>query len=396
MRKQRMWAAFIVLVVLGGIVGATASASSNAKSAAPIKLGIVDTFSGSLAGLGTDHLKGAQVAVSEINASGGLLGRKVTIETQDDQATSQVALQALRQMHNDGIHLLVAGGTSSAVCLDEMALLSQLQELQISPGCSLQTLTGSALVPNFFRTSENVNATVAATVEGVCKNFPNITRVDTLELDVASAATGVGLAGGLFAKCEGAKVVNRVKVPSTATDFLSYLTNLNTHLASDSAQHSALYVWVFGAPEITAFKEGVELGLFNKYKVVFSNVNDIQQVANALGSSMPPVYATLYYYSTAWNTPLNQQFVKDYTKKFGTAPDSSNGEAFNAVMAYAAAITKAKSDNYLKVRAALEGLTFKTLQGHMKINANSHQGDVTEAITLFSSSPPRVVTTIHP
>lgn len=395
MRKHRLLAA-VVIIVLGCTVGATAKAEGKAKP--PIKIGVVDTFSGSLAALGTDHLRGAQIAVQEINQAGGLLGgRKVVLSTQDDQATSQVALQALRTMHDDGIHLLMAGGTSSAVCQDETALLGSLQELQISPGCAVNTLTGPSVVQNFFRTSENVNSTVAATVGGVCKNFPGIKRVDTLELDVASAASGVGLAGQLFSKdCGGAQVVNRVKVPSTATDFLSYLTDLNTHLASDSAQHSALYVWIFGAPEITAFKEGVALGLFNKYKVVFSNVNDINNVADALGSSMPPVYATLYWYPGAWNKPQDTQFIADFTKKFGTAPDSSSGEGYNAIRAYAAAITKANSDNYVKVRSALGGLQFKTLQGRMVINKTTHQGDVTEAIVLFSNKTPKVTATVHP
>src|SRR5581483_8633542 len=112
-------------------------------------------------------------------------------------------------------------------------------------------------------------------------------RIDTLELNVASASSGVDLATKIFANC-GAKVTNRVKVPSTATDFLPYLTNLQANLASDSSEKSGLYVWIFGAPEITAFKEGVALGLLNKYKVIFTNVNDIDLVANALGSSMPP------------------------------------------------------------------------------------------------------------
>jgi branched-chain amino acid transport system substrate-binding protein len=185
-------------------------------------------------------------------------------------------------------------------------------------------------------------------------------------------------------------------VPSTATEFLPYLTNLSTHLASDSAQNSGLYVWVFGAAEISAFKEGVALGLFKKYKVVFSNVNDIQTVANALGASMPTVYATLYYYPTAWSNALNTTFISDFKSAYGKDPDSSNGEAFNAVMAYVAAIKAANTDNYQKVQKALEGLTFQTLQGQMTIDATTHQGDVTLAIVIFSANPPTVATTVDP
>jgi len=392
MGRGRLW---LAAVTAAAMVFSLACGQSSTGATAPIKIGMVDTFSGSLAGLGTDHLLGARIAVSQVNASGGVLGRQIQLVPQDDQATSQVALQALRNLNDQGVHLLVAGGTSSAVCLDETKLLAQLQELQISPGCAVNSLTETNLTPNFFRTSEKVNQTVAATAGGVCKTFPNLNRVDTLELDVASAGSGIDLATTIFAKC-GAKVTNRVKVPSTATDFLPYLTNLNTHLAADSADNSGLYMWVFGAPEINAVKQGVALGLFKKYKAIFSNVNDIDVVANALGPSMPTVYATLYYYPTAWTNALNDQFVKDYQATNGRPPNSANGTGFNAVMAYVAAIKKANTDDYTKVQKALEGLTFDTLQGHMTIDAKTHQGDVTEAIVIFSAQAPKVSTTVNP
>jgi len=88
MQRFRMVAALLAVVAMAVACGGSESASSTSNSN-PIKLGVVDTFSGNLAALGTDHLNGAKIAINEVNASGGVLGKKIQLSTQDDQATSR-------------------------------------------------------------------------------------------------------------------------------------------------------------------------------------------------------------------------------------------------------------------------------------------------------------------
>ncbi len=119
-------AAFLLLAMLLTACGGGGS-SNNGANTSPVKVGVIGPMSGFESFIGPDILKGVQVAVAQINAHGGILGRQVQIVTADTGGDAVDAVPALRKLINvDQVNLIV--GPSS---LEAQAVLPILQQSKI-------------------------------------------------------------------------------------------------------------------------------------------------------------------------------------------------------------------------------------------------------------------------
>jgi ABC-type branched-subunit amino acid transport system substrate-binding protein len=119
----------IICTLLLAACGGSSSNSSGSSSAntSPVKVGVIGPFSGFEAFIGPDILKGVQVAADQINANGGILGRKVQIITADTGGDAVDAVPALRKLINvDQVNLII--GPSS---IEAEAVLPILQQSKI-------------------------------------------------------------------------------------------------------------------------------------------------------------------------------------------------------------------------------------------------------------------------
>jgi len=106
---------------LTALFGAATAAWSNARLAAaadPLRVGTILSVSGPAAFLGQDMKDGAQLAVDEINAAGGIDGRKIAWIFYDAQSQTQQAIaEARRLLSNDRVDIIVGGGNMSGIAL---------------------------------------------------------------------------------------------------------------------------------------------------------------------------------------------------------------------------------------------------------------------------------------
>ena len=120
-------AALILLAMLVTACGGSSGNGNGNTNTSPIKVGVIGPMSGFESFIGPDILKGVQVAVDQINANGGILGRKVQIVTADTGGDAVDAVPALRKLINvDQVNLIV--GPSS---LEAEAVLPILQQSKI-------------------------------------------------------------------------------------------------------------------------------------------------------------------------------------------------------------------------------------------------------------------------
>lgn len=120
-------AALILLAMLVTACGGSNGSNSSSTNTTPVKVGVIGPFSGFEAFIGPDILKGVQVAVDQINANGGILGRQVQIVTADTGGDAVDAVPALRKLINvDQVNLII--GPSS---LEAQAVLPILQQSKI-------------------------------------------------------------------------------------------------------------------------------------------------------------------------------------------------------------------------------------------------------------------------
>lgn len=117
----------ILLAMLVTACGGSSSGNGGSTNTSPIKVGVIGPMSGFESFIGPDILKGVQIAVDQINANGGIMGRQVQIVTADTAGDAVDAVPALRKLINvDQVNLIV--GPSS---LEAQAVLPILQQSKI-------------------------------------------------------------------------------------------------------------------------------------------------------------------------------------------------------------------------------------------------------------------------
>src|ERR1700733_7709303 len=138
-----------------------ASAPIAAKAEDTIKIGFPIPLSGPTAVYGEPILKGAELAIADINAAGGVLGRKLELVSRDSKANPAEAVRLARELiERDGVQFL-AGTLTSAEAPAVSTIAKENKIVFVAPSAKLSSLTDSANVhPFIFRAASNT------TIEG--------------------------------------------------------------------------------------------------------------------------------------------------------------------------------------------------------------------------------------
>ena len=150
-------AAAVMALSLAGCSGGSMddSSSSGAKASGDsITIGTVTTNSGTAAAYGEAEVKGFELAVSEINATGGINGKKVKLESMDDKGDATEASNAYNKLAGDNNVLAVAGPTISATTAAVAPLADQSKLVTIAPAATSDSIeTGNYLFRTCFKDS---------------------------------------------------------------------------------------------------------------------------------------------------------------------------------------------------------------------------------------------------
>src|SRR3989344_519500 len=216
-----MWVIVALVVVVGGfsILGGKGGAPSTETS--PIKIGVIGPLTGDAAIYGEPFRNTVQLAIDEINATGGIGGRQVEAIYEDGQCNGKEGANAAQKLVNVDKVQAIIGGVCSGETLTVVPIAEKGRVVVVSPSASSPALTG--ISPYFFRpypsdaSQGNVLANIAYTDKGWKK--------------VAVIQEQVDYAVGLY------KVLNQVfsglggktvkeEFSSNVTDFRSVLTKL--------------------------------------------------------------------------------------------------------------------------------------------------------------------------
>ena len=367
--------------------------SSPLASKSPIVIGVVGTLSGPFGDLGSAALDGAKVAVAQLNAHGGILGHPVSLNALDDQGNGTQSVQQLTTLAGKHVYLVVNAGIGGS-CTADRATGSQLGVVQIVSVCGDPTLTLPGTPPYFFRVDGNSNMYNIGLGLAVCRFFKGVTSYDALDPDLQADTLGYQMFGRQVARC-GAHPGNALTVPLTATDVTPFVSNLQSHLTSSSAKTAILYNQLFSGQLANFIAIATSINLFKQYRAVMTFSSGWDSIAAQLYPNIPHVYAAADYYQTAFKTPANTTFIKETKKVLGHAPGTINADGYRAVMAFAAAITKARSTQALAVANALAGLTFNDMSGPVTFNASTHQANVPVVVRDFNGPKVTVPITLR-
>ncbi len=339
----------------------------------PIKIGIIDCYSGGAAAFTKPALMAWQMVVEDFNANGGLKGRKIELVIRDDKFKADEALSHARELLLKERVDFLAGTVSSSAALAVSELAEKKKKLFMVHISRSHRITGEKGHKYVFR------GCASAAIEGLAggayaaqKPFKKWYIIgDDYEYGHSIAEN---FWKGLVKNKPGVEKVSEAWPKLKETDYTPYLTALV------AAKPDAVYA-AFGASGlISFFKQAKLFGLFEKVPVFAFALGD-SLFPKVLKQNMPVgAYAGANYLFFYPDTPANKAFVKKYleftTKKGSPDPYPSGIGAFGGYCSakfLTTAILKAGSTDTEKVIKALEGLTIDTAIGPIKMRACDHQ-----------------------
>jgi branched-chain amino acid transport system substrate-binding protein len=358
------------------------TAATDASAEDTIKIGALLIDSGPLAGLKESQAKAINLAIEQINASGGAAGRKLEADFITYPGTPDTAVDgATRAVQKDGA-IFITGMDTSAVSPALAAKLPALGVLMVEVYAQADGLTGKGCSANFFRA--NVNDSIIMNADGKFLKDKGVKKWDIIAVDYSSGHDAADKFKAMVAS-QGGSIGKVLFVTNGTADFGAKISELG----SDPAD--GLFVTIFGSDAINLAKQQAQFGLFKKYKMVLGNSFVIPQTLPAQGDAVLGVYQTLGFVP-GFPGAQAEAFVKAYREKYnGEWPAYTSADQYMAIQLMAAAINKAKSTDVSAVRTALAGLETDTVLGKVEVRAADHQTvrpiAVTQIVTGADGKP---------
>ena len=338
-------------MVFGSMVLAGALAATSAFAADNIKIGLQGPLTGGSSPMGVSMRDGAKLAVTEINAKGGVLGRQIELIERDDEAKNERGVQIAQELINKEKVVAALGYINSGV-----ALASQRFYQEAKIPVMNNVATASVITKQFADQPENyvfrnsANDTIQSTmiVEEV------ITRRKYTKVAILADSTNYGQLGREdLEKALAAKGIKAVAIEKYNIKDVDMTPQL---LKSKEAGAQVVITYGIG-PELAQIANGmVKLGwkvpMMGSWTLSMGNFID-NAGKNADGALMPQTFIQ------EGNNAKRASFIAAYQKAYKVdriASPVSAAQGYDSVYLLVAAIAQAKTTDGPKVREALEDL----------------------------------------
>jgi branched-chain amino acid transport system substrate-binding protein len=348
---------------LGALIAAVAVLAAGVVTEAqgPIRIGASLSLTGTYAKLGKNQHEGYQLCQKDLNARGGLLGRKVEFVVYDDQSMPPTGVRLYEKLITEDKVDAVMGPYSSPITEAVANVTEKYKKVMVSPLAA----TTSIFKKNrkyIFMVISPAEVYLEGLVDMAAKRGLKTIAVvneDTL-FSKAAAAGAVDLA-----KKKGMQVVFTEAYPKGNTDFSALLTKIKATNADVIAA-------------ATYFDDAV--ALTRQMKEL--NVNP-KMYGVTVGGDLPEFYDTLkgsaehIYGATQWepvlNYPGNKEWFEAYKAEFKHEPSYHSAAGYAGCLVYAEGVKRAGSIDADKVREQLLKLEMRTMFGDYKVDADGYQ-----------------------
>lgn len=343
---------------------ALAAGAAFAQAGAPIKIGVVTPLSGTYAGIGQQVKWGLDLAAAQINAGGGVMGRKLELIYEDEEANPAVATQKAEKLFQVNKVDFLTGTVNSGSTLAVGQVAERNNRLIATTVSFADSITADKCSPNVFRVNARAGMQSAALADWLATTQKDAS-VFYLGPDYEMGRSTVA-AFRSAAEAKGAKTAGEVFAPLDNKDYSPYFGQIR------GARPTVIYTSVAGNDTVRLFTQMAEFGVNRNVQVVGASGTVTGQNLAAIGKAADG-FVTGVGYSTSIPTPENQKFVADFTAANKAAPDLYGADSYGVLFAYKAAVEKAGSTDTDAVRTALRGLQWATPQGVKTIRAGDHQ-----------------------
>ena len=230
-----------------------------ARAADEIKFGLDDPLTGTYAELGKNEQIGCQLAIDQINAKGGILGRKAELLVEDStSADTGIAVQKARKLiERDKVDFFL-GNVNSAMAIALGEVSNELKKLHIVTGGHTDSVTGSDCHWNVFRVCNTTRMETNSVSKTLFNKYGKKWYFITPDY-----AFGHTLQEGFEASLKqfGGTEVGASLTPLGATDFSSYL------IQAQAANPDVIIFLTAGQDMVNALKQAVQFGLDKRFHI---------------------------------------------------------------------------------------------------------------------------------
>ena len=341
-------------IVLGAstaaALGAVAPAIVRAQPAA-FKIGHLTPRTGFLGPMGEYAVMGATLAVEEINAAGGVLGRPFELLAEDSVNPQTASTKAQRMVERDNVYALV-GELSSASGLAISQVAIRAKKMFFQTGCNSDELRGKSCSRYLFHTEAN-NTMYVRTI-GRYLQRENMVKGKRWMAFTADYAFGHDLfeKTKAFMDANGGIFISNDMIPTDATEYSAMILKIRQ-------QKPDLVMSNLAGNQTTNFMKQ-----YNEFKIPYplagADLNSVS-IWGAGAEGFSGTWPIIWTHQV--KAPSAQKFVETFTKRFNRPPENQGVADYLAIKILAKAMNAIKSDDTMKVIEYLEsGVKFDVLR----------------------------------
>ncbi|WP_016693075.1 urea ABC transporter substrate-binding protein [Rhodococcus rhodochrous] len=343
-----------------GSTAASGAASCVDTSGDTIKVGSLNSLSGTMAISEVTVRDSIALAVEEINADGGVLGKQIEIVSEDGASEPTVfAEKAEKLIGSDCVAAVFGGWTSSS----RKAMLPVFEDRNALLYYPVQ-YEGLESSSNIFYTGATTNQQIVPALDYLKEQ--GVKSLYLVGSDYVFPQTANRIIKA-YAEANGIEIKGEDYTPLGSTDFSTIVNKVRT------ADADAVFNTLNGDSNVAFFREYTNAGLNAKDMPVVS-VSIAEEEVGGIGAQNIEGQLTAWNYYQTVDSPENASFVEAYKAKYGANKPTSDPmeAAYTSVYLWKNTVEKAESFEVDDVIEAADGVTFDAPEGTVTIDGDNH------------------------
>lgn len=322
-----------------------------------LEVGLIYPRTGNFKQQGLAQMRAALLAVDEINAQGGVLGRRVRLHPLDSGGRQDKAARAVDSLAAANVRTVIGGASSEEVlAIGESAARRDM--LYFVPQAASADITGRSGRRNLFQEGCSARMAGRALIEYLDQQFPN-QKFFYVTAGYTYADADIG------AFLEAASMADRASGQS-------YRAALKQAASSDA---KVLVLMLYGDDLVQAMPLVDKLGLRQRMQVVVPYLNQdiVEQAGPGLMEGVIGADTWAPQVPRLEGSQAGQAFIDAFVQRYQAYPSSAAASTYDTLLQWADAARRSASVDPGKLIAALEGHAYRLLKGEQQWRAFDHQ-----------------------
>jgi len=334
---------FVKATAAAGLAQFAAPAIIAARGEEPLKIGMVDPLTGVYAAVAQNEVTGAKLAMDQINAKGGILGRQIALLVEDSANDVGTGVQKTRKLIERDQVTFIIGDVNSAIAQAMAQVTNEKKLLHIVSGGHTDGITGADCKWNVYRVCNTTRMEANSVSDLLFKQYGK--KWHFITPDYAFGHTLQQACADNLQKLGGTVTGNEL-TPLGTTDFSAYL------IKARAANPDVLLLLVQGSDMVNCLKQIVQFGIDKQIHVAGT-----QQELESLAALPPEARIGAWMFEWYWkqpDTPHVADFVADIRKRnSGKVPTARHWFGFTSMHTFALVANQEKTLDGLKLAQAL-------------------------------------------